>query len=333
MMRTKSFTILLLAAFMMLATGCGSGSSTRDTAQSEEQSVPAVVDSVDEEPEESVAPEEYSNEESTADENVDLTPTRRSRSEEIKLVKSVSQRITEAADEYLRALGGDRAGDYNWSFKVVKSDEINAYCLPDGQVVVYTGIMPQCANADQLAVVVGHEVAHVVSKHSAKYVSRETAAQVGALAVGLLASGSSQTTQDVVNTVYNMGVNYGLLLPFSRKQEREADDTGLILMTIAGYDPDEAIPFWKKMQASPKVHIPGFLSDHPSDSKRISNLERILPEVKEKYSNGVPDKIEPLKSAGNHNETYLKTKSEVKDKYHKYKDKLKNKLHRFMSDN
>ncbi len=199
-------------------------------------------------------------------------------------VTRVGQRIAAATEAYLKANGlASEVKNFAWEFNLVKSDEVNAWCMPGGKIVVYEGIMKLVGSDDELAVVLGHEVAHAVAKHSNERLSQQVLAQYGANAVGIFTSGKSYATQQLAQTVYGLGANYGVMQPFSRKHESEADQIGLILMTIAGYNPDASVAFWQKMASQSRNTTPEFLSSHPSHETRINDLKKWLPEVKQKY--------------------------------------------------
>jgi predicted Zn-dependent protease len=153
--------------------------------------------------------------------------------------------------------------------------------MPGGKIVVYEGLLNICSSDDELAVVVGHEVAHAVAKHSNERISQQLLAEYGAQVVGQALSKKSESIQKIGNTVYGLGAQYGVTLPFSRKHESEADYMGLIFMTMAGYNPNTAITFWQKMSAN-GASIPEFMSTHPSDATRINDIKKYLPEL-EKY--------------------------------------------------
>lgn len=189
-------------------------------------------------------------------------------------VSEIGRRIADAANE----------PNYKWEFTVLKSKEINAFCLPGGKVAFYEGIMPICGDNNGIAVVMGHEIAHALAHHGAERVSQGLGANLVAeiLAVGL--SNSSPENQRAVMQMYGLGAQFGVLLPFSRKQELEADQIGLILMAKAGYDPREAVPFWRRMSQQAKGEKPPeFLSTHPSDERRIRDIQKLLPEIVEKH--------------------------------------------------
>jgi len=154
--------------------------------------------------------------------------------------------------------------------------------MPGGKIVVYEGLLKLCSSDDELAVVVGHEVAHAVAKHSNERISQQLLAEYGAQIVGQALSKKSESIQKIGNTVYGLGAQYGVTLPFSRKHESEADYMGLIFMTMAGYNPSTAITFWQKMSANGGASVPEFMSTHPSDATRISDIKKYLPEL-EKY--------------------------------------------------
>ena len=199
-------------------------------------------------------------------------------------VTRVGQRIAAATEAYLRYAGMENElQNFAWEFNLVKSDDVNAWCMPGGKIVVYEGIMNLVGSDDELAVVIGHEVAHAVAKHSNERMSQQVLAEYGAQAIGIFTSGKSVETQRIAQQVYGLGAQYGVMQPFSRKHESEADKMGLVLMTIAGYNPDVAITFWQKMAATTTQEPPEFMSSHPSHATRISDIQKWLPEVKKQY--------------------------------------------------
>ena len=200
------------------------------------------------------------------------------------MVLRVGKNIATATERYLRSNGlSAEIKDFSWEFNLVKSDEINAFCMPGGKIVVYEGLMKLVSSDDELAVVLGHEVAHAVAKHSNERISQQMLAQYGAQLLGESLSQKSEIVQAIASTVYGVGAQYGVTLPFSRKHETEADYMGLILMTMAGYNPDKAVTFWQKMSASSGRKVPEFMSTHPSDARRISDIQKELPAIKAKY--------------------------------------------------
>jgi metalloendopeptidase OMA1, mitochondrial len=191
-----------------------------------------------------------------------------------QIVDRVGMRIAAAAER----------NDYQWETKVMASEEQNAFCLPGGKIVVYEGILPICQNEAGLAVVMSHEVAHVLARHGGERMSQTAAVNGVQTAVGYALRNKEQVTKDLWMRAYGIGTNYGFILPYSRKHELEADHIGLLLMSKAGYDPSEAPKFWTRFAASSKGPKPAeFLSTHPADARRASDLEKLLPQALESY--------------------------------------------------
>jgi predicted Zn-dependent protease len=224
----------------------------------------------------SLSLQEYSEYIKTAKKSSDKTAT--------ALVEKVGRKIADAVGSYYKASGMETLLDgYSWEFNLIQDSAVNAFCMPGGKIVVYTGILPVTKDESGLAVVLGHEVAHAVAKHANERMSQQMAAQYGATAVDALLGKASSTVKTVGQTVYGLGAQYGVMLPFNRKQELEADHLGLIFMAIAGYNPDVAIPFWERMAQNGSA-VPEFMSTHPSDQTRISDIQKELPEAKEVYN-------------------------------------------------
>jgi len=201
-------------------------------------------------------------------------------------VERVGKNIAIATEEYLKANGLEaEIANLNWEFVLVEEDQINAFCMPGGKIVVYTGLLKLIDSDDELAVVVGHEVAHAVAKHSNERMSQQIIAQYGAAALDQVMSQKSSTVQQLAGTVYGLGAQYGVMLPYSRKHEYEADRMGLIFMAIAGYNPEMAVTFWQKMSAAGSADVPEIMRTHPSDANRISEIQRIIPEAKQYMRN------------------------------------------------
>jgi predicted Zn-dependent protease len=200
------------------------------------------------------------------------------------MVVRVGRKIAAATEEYLKQNGlASEISKFSWEFNLIKSDDINAFCMPGGKIVVYEGLLPLVATDDELGVVLGHEVAHAVAKHSNERMSQEVLAQLGSAAVDVALSAQSEMVRSIGNTVFGLGAQLGVMLPYSRKHELEADYMGLVFMTMAGYDPNKAVTFWQKMsEASGGGNSSDFMSTHPNDNKRISEIQRYLPEM-EKY--------------------------------------------------
>ncbi len=181
--------------------------------------------------------------------------------------------------------------DLPWEFWVIdKPKVINAFCLPGGKVFVYTGIVPVAANEAGLAAVLGHEIAHAIARHGAERLSLALAATFGEVLLAEILDFKNPETKRLFLTAYGIGATVGLILPYSRKQELEADHIGLYLMAKAGYDPREAINFWQRMRqaAQGKPRPPAFLSTHPADVTRIKALEALLPQVLSIYEQVQP---------------------------------------------
>jgi len=201
------------------------------------------------------------------------------------LVERVGNRLADAAQKWLASEGNEHyLDDYRWEYKLVQDDTINAWCMPGGKIVVYTGILPVTKTEAGLAVVLGHEISHALLNHGQQRMSADLLEQVGAFGVqvGASAAGLSSEMQSGLMTAYGLGSQLGATLPFSRSHESEADHYGLILMAIAGYNPDEAVPFWERMASLGGGGTPEFLSTHPSDATRIKQLKGWTPEAKQK---------------------------------------------------
>ena len=209
------------------------------------------------------------------------TAKKTSSGKDAAMVTRVGKKIAAATEQYLRQNGmQDEIKNFSWEFNLVKDDQVNAFCMPGGKIVVYEGLMNLVDSDDELAVVLGHEVAHAVAKHSNERMSQQLVAQYGAQILSAAVANKSAAVQNVASSVYGIGAQYGVMLPFSRKHESEADYMGLILMTMAGYNPDVAVHFWEKMSAGSGGKVPEFMSTHPSDSRRISDIQKELPAIK-----------------------------------------------------
>jgi predicted Zn-dependent protease len=200
------------------------------------------------------------------------------------MVKRVGKRIQTAVETYFgqHNLSQELQG-YAWDFNLVESQEVNAWCMPGGKVVVYTGILPVTQNENGLAVVMGHEIAHAVAKHGSERMSQELIVQMGGMALTKALEQKPQQTQALWMTVFGAGAQVGALLPFSRLHESEADRLGLIFMAMAGYDPNGAVTFWQRMAQNAGQKPPEFLSTHPSDETRIAKIKSELPEAMKYY--------------------------------------------------
>lgn len=191
-----------------------------------------------------------------------------------EMVRRVGERIAAAAER----------PDYQWEFRLIEDESPNAFALPGGKVAIYTGILPYTKTEAGLAVVMGHEVAHALARHGAERMSTGLLAQLGASSAAAIFGGSDPRTAQAVEAAFGIGTQVGIVLPFGRKQELEADRIGLTMMAKAGYDPREAVEFWKRMEAAKGgAKPPEFLSTHPGDEKRIEQIEGWLPEAERVY--------------------------------------------------
>lgn len=200
------------------------------------------------------------------------------------MVKRVGQRLATAVETYLKSNGmSDQIADYSWTFNLVQDNNVNAFCMPGGKIVVYEGLLPVTKDEASLAIVLGHEIAHAVAHHSAERISNEYKQQYGLQALSSIAqsAGVSAGVQQLGTLVANAGQKI-FTAGFSRKQESEADHMGLIFAAMAGYDPSVATAFWQRMAAQGNSST-SILSDHPSDAKRIADIEKWMPEAKTYY--------------------------------------------------
>jgi predicted Zn-dependent protease len=216
---------------------------------------------------------------------------------EVAQIKQIAQRLEAVAPkveaERAAAHGVKPSIDwstFNWEVTVLKSDEVNAFCLPGGKIAVYTGLMPVAQNADAMAVVLGHEISHALLRHGAERMAQQHLAQIGTIATGIAAGNMDPQQQREVMGALGVGTQFGVLLPFSRKDESEADEIGLMLAAAACFDPQAAIPLWKRMEQ----HAGGqrslqFMSTHPNPGNRIERLQQLMPEalaLRAKYCGG-----------------------------------------------
>ena len=199
-----------------------------------------------------------------------------------KRIESVGVKIKNAAERWLTANGHtDYLKDYQWEYKLIENKEVNAWCMPGGKIVVYSGILAISKDDAGLATVMGHEVSHALANHGAQRMSAAQLQQIGAVGVAVATGSQSAEQQKMWQEYYGIGSQVGVMLPFSRSHETEADKIGLTLMAIAGYNPEQAIFFWDRMSASSSGNKPAeMLSTHPSDATRIANLKKLIPEAK-----------------------------------------------------
>ena len=263
----KSIKLLILAAFASLLAACSqnaaTGRSQFNLVSSEEMIKASQV--------------EYTK---FLSEHKVVTNT-----SEAAMVKRIGANIASAVQRYYAAKGLTSLLDgYQWEYNLVDSKEVNAWCMPGGKIVVYTGILPVTQSENALAVVMGHEIAHAIAEHSRERVSEQMAAQAGGLLFSSLVTSDPKQAENIF-MIANGLTTYGLILPHSRKQELEADKLGLQYCATAGYDPREAIPLWERMAAlSQGQSPPEFASTHPAESTRIEKLRQQMPDALKLYN-------------------------------------------------
>ena len=230
----------------------------------------------------SLSTQEYTNYMSTAKKSTNATNS--------AMVQRVGQRLASAVETFLSANGmQDELSQYAWEFNLVQDQNVNAFCMPGGKIVVYEGLLPVTQDEASLAIVLGHEIAHAVAKHSAEQMSKQIKQQYG-LSIGSAIAGAlgvGQETTSLASAVAQYGLQFRNL-KYSRDHETEADRMGLVFAAMAGYDPNVAVTFWQRMAASSTNQTAEFLSDHPSDATRIQNIQKkFLPEALKYYNGGV----------------------------------------------
>ncbi|MBI4776379.1 MAG: M48 family metallopeptidase [Deltaproteobacteria bacterium] len=203
-----------------------------------------------------------------------------------RMVADVGGRIRNAVDRYLDQNNlSNRVEGYEWEFNLVEDKAMNAFAMPGGKVVVFTGILPVAQSETGLAVVMGHEIAHVIAAHGNERMSQGLLAQMGGMALSIALAEKPAQTQQLFMAAFGIGAQVGFLLPYSRIQESEADHLGLIFMAMAGYDPHASVDFWQRMSGAQEGgKPPEFLSTHPSDRTRIENLRKLIPEAMDYYT-------------------------------------------------
>ena len=204
---------------------------------------------------------------------------------EVERVKRVGKNIEMAVNQYFSQKNMTyQLKDYKWEYNLVESKDINAWCMPGGKVVIYTGILPITQDDTGLAVVMGHEIGHAIAQHGNERMSQQLAVQLGGVALATALATKPSQTQQLWMAAFGLGSSVGILLPYSRLQENEADRLGLTFMAMAGYDPRKSVDFWERMsKAKTGQAPPEFLSTHPSDQTRIQKIKAIIPEVMPYY--------------------------------------------------
>jgi predicted Zn-dependent protease len=198
-----------------------------------------------------------------------------------RMVKRVGENIAQAVETYMRQNDmSSEIDNYAWEFNLIASDQVNAFCMPGGKVVVYEGILPVAKNETGLGVIMGHEIAHAIAEHGNERMSQMLVTQLGGMALSKALEEKTELTQQLWMSAYGVGTQLGVLLPYSRLHESEADRLGLIFMAMAGYDPRAAVDFWQRMvEKKDGASPPEFLSTHPSDATRIQKIKQALPEA------------------------------------------------------
>jgi predicted Zn-dependent protease len=205
--------------------------------------------------------------------------------EQTRMVKRSGTRLRKAVEQYCLENNQEKLlAGYDWEFNLVEDPNVNAWAMPGGKVVVYTGILPVAKNEAGLAVVMGHEVAHAFARHGSERMTQGLLVEFGGMALSKAMSRYPEKTHDLFMRSYGIGTQVGVLLPYSRAQESESDHLGLIFMAMAGYDPQEAVGFWERMADSSKgARTPEILSTHPAGSTRIRNIRTLIPEAMQYY--------------------------------------------------
>ena len=265
----KKVKLVILSAVVAILASCGTSSTVPITGR--KQNILVSDEQVL-----SLSNQQYQEYMKTAKASTNATNT--------AMVKRVGQNIANAVVSYLKQNGlAAEVSNYKWEFNLVQDKNVNAFCMPGGKIVVYEGLLLVTKDESSLAIVVGHEVAHAVAKHSAERLSNELRKQYGSQILGavLQGAGASANLQNISSTVFGIGTTLGGAA-YSRSQESEADRLGLIFAAMAGYDPSVAVTFWQRM-ASATGNNYSILSDHPSDQTRIKNIQGWLPEAQQYY--------------------------------------------------
>lgn len=201
-----------------------------------------------------------------------------------EMVKRVGSRIANAIKLFYDNKGqSDVLDGFEWEFNLAENKEANAWCMPGGKVMVYSGLLPITQNEAGLAIVIGHEIAHAVAQHGSERMSQALLQNLGGMALEVALANKPAETQNIFLTAYGIGSTVGGILPYSRKEESEADQYGLYFSAMGGYNPQEALPFWQRMMAAGTGQPPEFLSSHPSDENRIAQIKTYMPQAMKYY--------------------------------------------------
>jgi len=251
--------------------------------------------------------------------------------EDAAMVRRVGRNIQRSVEDFLAKEGAsDRVKGFVWEFELIESKEVNAFALPGGKVVVYTGLLPVTEDEDGLAVIIGHEVAHAVAGHGKERMSQSLLVSLGGAGLAVAMREKPSQTRNAFLAAYGAGTSVGVLLPFSRQQEKEADRLGLIFMALGGYDPRVGVDLWRRMSAKSKgAKMPEVLSTHPSDETRIRTMEECLPEAmqyRRKPGEPMPEVDRPLsdkeaKNLEKRHEKAVEDEEEAREKAEKEREK------------
>lgn len=201
--------------------------------------------------------------------------------EDVQMIRSVGEKISSSVENYFREKNlTDRIDNFRWEFNLIKDDNmVNAWCMPGGKVAFYTGILPICEDENGVATVMSHEIAHAIAKHGNERMAQQLAVQLGGTALSVALSEQPETTQRLALSAFGLGAQFGVLLPYSRQHELEADELGIYFMAMAGYDTSDAINFWQRMASQGGSRPPEFLSTHPAPENRINNIRETIPKA------------------------------------------------------
>ncbi|HOK94945.1 MAG TPA: M48 family metallopeptidase [Anaerohalosphaeraceae bacterium] len=269
MKRCRIFRVVLIAVFMAAMAGC---TTVPITGRSQFNTVPDPLIN-------SMALQEYNSFLKDPETKLSTDP------DKTAMVQRVGKRIADAVERYMNEnYMNDRIAGYKWEFNLVESKEKNAWAMPGGKVVVYTGLLEVTQDDAGLAVVMGHEIAHAIAKHGAERMSQALMVTLGGIGLSQAMKDKPEATRNIFLSSYGVGASLAVILPYSRLHEKEADQLGLIFMAMAGYDPEAAVGFWERMAASKEgSQIPEFLSTHPADQTRIQSIKEYLPEARRYY--------------------------------------------------
>ena len=281
----KKVKVIVLSAVVALLVNCGTTSTVPITGRKQNLMV-------SDEKVLSLSNEQYSEYMKTAKPSTNAANT--------AMVKRVGQRLAAAVERYLNSNGlSQEVKNYSWEFNLVQDQQVNAFCMPGGKIVVYEGLLPVTKDETSLAIVLGHEVAHAVAKHSAEQMSTAIRQQYGAQALGMVLSGAgvSDGMTNLAGTVFGLGAK-GASAKYSRDHESEADHLGIIFAAMAGYDPQAAVPFWQRMSQATGGGSNSWLSTHPSDATRIKQIQGWMPEALRYYQGGQTTRTFNITSQG-----------------------------------